>query len=218
MTGPADTSDATPTFRWTESGGATHYELWVNNRTTGARVVYQGSVDGASYTPTADLASGDHSVWVRAWNGSGRSNWSARYDFVLMAPADSDPNGTNNVRSDAIWLPNRSTTDRLTSDDETDYYYVSASARYPRIQFSWTVEVTSGNLSDVVLSLEDGRGAEISVGNYSVTRSGNSVTLSTGDRYLLMRLRGYQVNLKLQLLPGASDVTYRVSNETDTSV
>ncbi len=215
VTGPGDTADSTPTFRWTQSAGATHYELWVSNRTTGTRAVYESAVQGTSFTPASELASGNHTVWVRAWNGSTRSDWSAPSRFVLTASANPDPNGTNNVRTDAISLPNRSTTDRLTSADETDYYFVSASARNPQIRFSWTVEVTSGNLSDIALSLEDGRGTAIPSSSYSVTRSGNRITLSTGNAYLLMRLRGYRVNLKLQLLPGASDISYRVTNVAD---
>ncbi|MEZ6062489.1 MAG: PPC domain-containing protein [Planctomycetaceae bacterium] len=39
VTGPTDTSDTTPEFRWTDAENATHYELWVSNRSIGRRVV-----------------------------------------------------------------------------------------------------------------------------------------------------------------------------------
>lgn len=215
---PGDTDDATPTFTWTASNGATHYELWVSNTTVNRRVLYRNNLQSTSFTAPDDLPSGNYTVWVRAWNGSSNSGWSQAHRFVLTAAENPDPNGSNNTRATATGLANGTRNDLLTSEDETDFYFVAASQRYPRVRFEWTIEVTSGNADDVSISLQDGNGELIGTSSYSVTRTGNTITVSSDGRYFYMRLRGYRVNLQMQLAPGAEDVRYTLTASSQTTV
>jgi uncharacterized delta-60 repeat protein len=87
MTAPDGTiTDTTPTFAWTASSGATFYDLWVNNLTTGQQqVIREENLTTNSYTPTTALTAGDYRAWVQARNGSGESEWSAEKNFTIQA-------------------------------------------------------------------------------------------------------------------------------------
>ncbi|MEQ9410084.1 MAG: hypothetical protein RIK87_20275 [Fuerstiella sp.] len=70
---------ARPALTWNAVTGADHYELWVNNLTTGEkRFIHETEVDGTWFTPTADMPIGNYRVWVRGISASGSPlEWSA---------------------------------------------------------------------------------------------------------------------------------------------
>jgi hypothetical protein len=85
LTGPSgSTTDATPTFTWNAVAGADHYDIWINDLTTGRSQAFGNShVTGASWTPESAMVQG-HSYrwWVRALSGSGgASAWSSSLDI-----------------------------------------------------------------------------------------------------------------------------------------
>jgi len=98
-------SGPTPTYRWQPVAAATWYQVWVND-STGNRLVqwYTAEEVGAasgecSITPDVQLAMGDATWWVRAWNvGQGNGPWSAATTFTvgdsLTAPVTIAPAGT----------------------------------------------------------------------------------------------------------------------------
>ncbi len=96
-TGPASTTvDATPTFDWTDVAGATTYDLWVNNTTTGvSQVIRQSSLTTSEFTPSASLPIGRYLWWVRASANGVVGAWSASQTFHLGgSPALLTPSGT----------------------------------------------------------------------------------------------------------------------------
>jgi predicted phage tail protein len=109
-TGPATpTTDNTPTFAWTASPGATRYDLWVANLTTGqAQVIRETSLSTNAFTPTTPLPSGNYRFWVQAFDAGGSSRgWSAHRDFTIRPPAAPNVTGpaspTTNRRPPFAW-------------------------------------------------------------------------------------------------------------------
>ncbi|MBX9678136.1 MAG: hypothetical protein K2X38_05175 [Gemmataceae bacterium] len=87
ITGPfATQSTQLPTFQWNASSGATRYDLWVANLTTGAdQVIRQPNLSTSSYTPTTPLALGRYRFWVLAFNNLGETlGWSPGADFTIL--------------------------------------------------------------------------------------------------------------------------------------
>jgi hypothetical protein len=97
-------TNTTPTFTWSAVDQADHYDLWVNDLTTGqGQVVRNQDVVGTSWTDTTPLVQGDTYVWwLRAIGSSdqGRmSAWSLPQQFAippLATPGVSGPSGTSN--------------------------------------------------------------------------------------------------------------------------
>ena len=92
---------AEPTLTWTAVAGADHYDVWVDDQTTGQSPVLRNQdVTGTSWTPTTPLNLGDSYVWwVRALNStdSDAGPWSSSLDFTvtpLAAPTLSGPSGS----------------------------------------------------------------------------------------------------------------------------
>src|SRR5262249_21130422 len=81
LTGPLGQQlTAKPTFTWTAVPRADHYDLWVDDATTGqSQVVRNTAIFGTSFVPASPLATGDvYRLWVRAVNSSGTPGlWSA---------------------------------------------------------------------------------------------------------------------------------------------
>jgi hypothetical protein len=103
------TTDTTPTIRWNAASGATSYDLWVNNLTTGAsRVIREPSLTETSFTPTSALADGTYRAWIQARNSSGVSSWSAALDFTIIDPNQA-PGKAN------LTAPSNQTADRTPS-------------------------------------------------------------------------------------------------------
>jgi hypothetical protein len=96
FTGPGSTLDKTAPVTWSASVGATRYDLWLDNLTTG-----QGyrpvNLATNSFTP-GTLPLGTYQAWVRAYNAAGETRgWSNAYTFAItapLAPTVTAPTGT----------------------------------------------------------------------------------------------------------------------------
>lgn len=124
VTSPVGTASSTPTINWSAIAGASRYDIWVDNLTTGAsQVVRQTNVLTNSYAVTTPLASGQHSVWVRSFAANGAASaWSKAFDFYVSIPTVTAPTGSvltatptiawngvaNAVRYD-LWVDNLTT-------------------------------------------------------------------------------------------------------------
>ena len=78
-------NERTPTMTWTAISGATGYEIWVDNLTTGqSQVIYSTTVKSNSLESPVSLGFGVYRIWVRA---TGRntlpSRWSVGRDFYV---------------------------------------------------------------------------------------------------------------------------------------
>ncbi len=71
-------ASATPLFSWSATAGATAYDLWVNDDSTGqAPAFHNAQVIGTTFTPT--LQPGHfYQWWIRALSGSGSAVHGAR--------------------------------------------------------------------------------------------------------------------------------------------
>lgn len=92
-------SGSSQTFEWSAVAGADHYDLWVNDLTTGqSGVVRNRLIRGTSYT--ANLTPGHNYIWtVRAIDSQGApATWAAHGRFAvaerLAAPTPAGPSGT----------------------------------------------------------------------------------------------------------------------------
>ena len=82
-------SEINPTYAWNRIEGATWYHLWVNDATGNPIRRWYEVVNSeitcddttCSVTPTAAI-NGTARWWVRAWNSSGYSPWSAAFTFT----------------------------------------------------------------------------------------------------------------------------------------
>jgi pimeloyl-ACP methyl ester carboxylesterase len=78
------TSSQTPTIIWSASSGATSYEVWIKNLSTGQNPMIQTFVGGTSFTANSSMGIGLYRVWVRAITSEGSpSAWSAPEDFQI---------------------------------------------------------------------------------------------------------------------------------------
>lgn len=107
----SSTADVTPTIAWSASAGATTYDLWVDNLTTGAtQVIRQQSLTTNSFTPADALPLGSYRAWVQAAGaGNTTSAWSAPLEFTITTPATPTligPTGSvSNVTPVFSWEP-----------------------------------------------------------------------------------------------------------------
>ena len=87
------TYDVTPTITWTAVEGATRYDLWVNNLTTGQpQAIRQPVLTVTSYTPDLPLAEGTYRAWVKVFDQYGDdSGWSDGLDFTVIAGTPAMP-------------------------------------------------------------------------------------------------------------------------------
>lgn len=79
------TTNGTPVFSWSAVPGATHYDLWVRNLSTGQdQVIREKNLNNTSFTATTALAPANYAWWIKASNDSGlQSSWSAAGKFVV---------------------------------------------------------------------------------------------------------------------------------------
>jgi len=79
------TTNGTTKFSWSAVPGATQYDLWVRNLTTGQdQVIRQTNLKTTSFTATTPLAPANYVWWIKAINGSGlHSSWSTAGNFVV---------------------------------------------------------------------------------------------------------------------------------------
>jgi hypothetical protein len=76
-----------PTFSWTPIAGATHYDIWVRNLTTGQdQVIRNSNVTGTSFTSPINLTDGHtYRWWVRANVNGVWQGWSSPRDITIAA-------------------------------------------------------------------------------------------------------------------------------------
>ena len=78
-------TDLTPTFTWAAIPGATRYEIWGNNVTTGtSQIITDTNIVGTSFTPGSDLPFGRYLIWVRGYDAANApSAWSTPIQFSI---------------------------------------------------------------------------------------------------------------------------------------
>ena len=77
-----------PAISWTASAGASSYDVWITNLSTGQNPVILTNVSTANYTSPNPMGIGRYRVWVRAKTASGQlSAWSASRDFQVITAA-----------------------------------------------------------------------------------------------------------------------------------
>lgn len=89
ITGPAAlVSQLRPTVTWNGIAGATEYEVWIKNQSTGVEPLTREAGSGTTFTPSSDLGIGNFTVWVRALGANGDTNspWSTPHNFRIKAP------------------------------------------------------------------------------------------------------------------------------------
>ena len=81
-------STARPTVRWSSVPGATAYDVWVDNASTGQKQIVRRTTSDLQWTPDFDLPLARFQFWVRAIAAGGfAASWSLRTDFyVATAP------------------------------------------------------------------------------------------------------------------------------------
>lgn len=83
-----------PTFTWTATPGASGYDVWVNDLTTGeSQVVRNRNVTGTSYATPDSLVVGHSYLWtVRAITAEGFfGEWAPADDFTIIEPLSATP-------------------------------------------------------------------------------------------------------------------------------
>lgn len=87
----------TPTFTWNATAGADHYDIWVDDQTTGVPAILRNEdILGTSWTPTRALPAGDtFRWWVRALDSTGTNagSWSTPLSFTVAALETPTPTG-----------------------------------------------------------------------------------------------------------------------------
>ena|GEM_PF-2406959 len=82
------TTNQRPTITWSPLPGATSYELWLSNLSTGVSPFLLAKPTGTTYIPSDTLGIGEFRVWVRAKFSSGTfSDWSFGHDFGVTTAA-----------------------------------------------------------------------------------------------------------------------------------
>jgi murein DD-endopeptidase MepM/ murein hydrolase activator NlpD len=78
-----------PRLEWNGLAGASRYDLWVNNVSTGQNeIIRQSTLTGTSFIPASDLSLGTYRFWVRGIDVDGvAATWSQAADFTIVAPA-----------------------------------------------------------------------------------------------------------------------------------
>ncbi|MBL8818573.1 MAG: hypothetical protein JNL58_21270 [Planctomyces sp.] len=75
-----------PRFAWTPIAGATSYEVYISNQSTGVDKYHLATVNGTSYTPSIDLAIGKFRMWIRPKFNGTPGVWSAQHLFNNLTP------------------------------------------------------------------------------------------------------------------------------------
>lgn len=87
-TGPSGTiNEVRPTFTWPVVTGASRYELWLRNETTGQNPFLRNrEIRSTSFTPDIDLPVGDYRFFIRSFNSDGvTGELSNPLDFTVLA-------------------------------------------------------------------------------------------------------------------------------------
>ncbi|HWY85599.1 MAG TPA: hypothetical protein VNX28_02690 [Gemmataceae bacterium] len=172
LIGPSGSvSSAEPAFTWNAVAGADHYDVVVNNQTTGQTSVFRNQdVAGTSWTPPTPLPAGDRYMWwVRALDNSGANSgpWSSSLSFSVASlgqPTVVGPTGT--VIGDTptfswnaalgadhydVWVSDLTTGQSpvIRNEDVLDTSWTPSTALTPGHSYRWWVRaVDSTNTND----------------------------------------------------------------------
>lgn len=92
-----------PTLSWTEVAGATEYEVWANNITTGATGLIRNQVSSVSFD-FPELGFGQYSIWVRAIGPRNfAGTWSETTRHYVGPAMDTAPRATLSERPTFTW-------------------------------------------------------------------------------------------------------------------
>lgn len=137
VSGTTPTNDTTPTWTWTSGGGngTFRYKLDNSDLTSGATVTTNNS-----YTPSAELSEGGHTLYVQEKNDAGEWSGSGSYEIVIDITPAGDPvittnEGENHTTNDS------SITLTGTCTDDTYAVYVNGSTEgvsYTPGETTWT--------------------------------------------------------------------------------
>ncbi|MFO0979641.1 MAG: choice-of-anchor Q domain-containing protein [Planctomycetaceae bacterium] len=97
-----------PTLSWTALPGATKYDLWINNQSTGQQQLIRQEITGTSWTPTTDLAMGLYRAWIRGKDAAGNfATWSVLQELLVVpGPTPIGPlSGTFDRAPTFSWSP-----------------------------------------------------------------------------------------------------------------
>lgn len=100
---------AQPTIAWNPLQGASTYDIWINNITTGqSQFIRDTTVYTTSFTPLVDLPMGVYKAWVRGFTNDGITGFfSQPTEFVVVpAPTATSPlNSTFSRQPTFSWNP-----------------------------------------------------------------------------------------------------------------
>lgn len=92
ITAPAATTSLQrPEIAWSAVVGASRYNIYISNLSTGINRYHVATVTETSYIPTVDLGIGNFRLWLQAANATGNSARTARYDFTINTNATFRP-------------------------------------------------------------------------------------------------------------------------------
>ncbi|MBL8820773.1 MAG: hypothetical protein JNL58_32425, partial [Planctomyces sp.] len=84
-------TSARPTITWTGSEGATSYDIWIGNQTTGVNPYLLANTSGTSFQPDSDIQIGTYNLWIRARGETADSPWTTQVNFRVGAPVTMVP-------------------------------------------------------------------------------------------------------------------------------
>ena len=87
-----------PTFQWEPVQGAERYTFYLEN--DAGVVIRDDDVQGTSYAPSVDLASGDYRFWIQAIDGDGlKGAWSQATSVTIQLAAGESPTASLSLTS-----------------------------------------------------------------------------------------------------------------------
>lgn len=99
---PGNADDLTPEINWDTVPGAVSYRVYANNLTTDTAAVINQTVTGTSFTPSVNMQTGRHRIWVQAI-GVGFSSWSNAVDYNISIKPTEDVAATFDRSPEFSW-------------------------------------------------------------------------------------------------------------------
>lgn len=206
-----------PTFTWEAVGGATHYEIWVNNLQTGRNIISERNVTDTSYTSNIDLSDGQYRVWVRAASEDAFSRWSRPKTITVEnveVPAQSlvtGPESHSNERPTVTWIgAAKADHYRVTVRHEATYEIVAQSDVVTGA--SWTIDQDlepGAYVVSVEAGNEAGWGPESEKRSFTVTRTA-ALQAPTFNNRPLFGSTTFVAQFQWTNVPGADRYEYMV--------
>jgi ELWxxDGT repeat protein len=92
--------NAKPVFNWAGPTDAVSYEIWLTNRDTKTRTLYEKNLTSTTFAVTESLAPAKYAVWVRGTRSDGSlTAWSTVNEFVVLTPPVTLTAGVGDQRS-----------------------------------------------------------------------------------------------------------------------